>query len=206
MLLLHKYKVCCLLPVVCLLLSSCGFHAVYSKESTTAGQSVLRAGIQIAANAAGRASSENNITIDDSAGKFLVRQFTNKLEDVVGASDAPTYKLEVQLAQSISGVGVARDGTATRYNLSIASNYRLIRLSDNKVVDRGAISNVTSYNNPNNKYFSTYVSEQDARSHGINEIVEIYRQRLLAFSEKLYPPTPSLSTPPVVDETCPKVC
>ncbi len=187
-------------------LSACGFKPVYGTASGISEQSPIRAGIKIVASGAGVGSSSNNVSVDESANRAIIRQFTQNMEDIVADSDAPTYKLEVVLSQSIGGLGVARDGTASRYNLTVNSSYRLVRLADNKLVDSGAISNVTSYNNPNNKYFSTYISEQDARKRGVKELAEMYRQRLIAFSEKIYPPKLPLSTPPPINENCPEVC
>lgn len=189
----------------CLLISACGFQPVYSKNSTDSAQSLIRAGVKVSASAGGAISLSANESIDNSAYSNMSRQFSNNLEDLIGTSSDPEYKIDVSITQSSSGVGVAKDGTASRYNLVINSSYKLSRISDNKVIDSGSISNFTSYNNPNNQYFSTYVSEQDARKRGIKELAELYRQRLIAFVEKPKPSASPLSTPPPFDENCPKV-
>lgn len=129
----------------------------------------------------------------------MARQFTNNLEDMLNYEGTPAYKLDVVLTQSVVGIGVARDGTASRYNLVLNSTYKLIRIADGKEVDSGSLGNFTSYNNPNNQYFSTYVSEQDARKRGIKELAELYRQRLISFTEKTIPATP-LATDGVTDK------
>lgn len=188
------------------LVAACGFKPVYGTASGISEASPMRAGIKIVAAGAGIASSANNVSVDESANRAIIRQFTQNMEDIVGDSDVPTYQLEVALSQSLNGLGVARDGTASRYNLTINSNYKLVRLADNKLVDSGAISNVTSYNNPNNKYFSTYISEQDARKRGVKELSEMYRQRLISFSEKIHPPVSSSSSASPINENCPEVC
>lgn len=199
----------CLLPIACcLFLSACGFQPVYSKSSGISTQSPINAGVRISASADSivSISGSNNNSINSSASKSMARQFTNNLEDLIGASSAPEYKLDVTITVSSVGIGVSRDGTASRYNLVINSSYKLTRIADNKEVDSGSLSNFTSYNNPNNQYFSTYISEQDARKRGISELAELYRQRLIAFVEKTQPPTPPLSTPPPANEDCPKNC
>ena len=200
---------CCLLPIAyCLFLSSCGFQPVYSKSSGMSAQSPINAGIKISASADSivSISGSNNNSINSSASTSMSRQFINNLEDLLGTSVAPEYKLDVSITESNVGIGVSRDGTASRYNLVINSSYKLIHIADNKEVDSGSLSNFTSYNNPNNQYFSTYISERDARKRGISELAELYRQRLVAFVEKKQPPTPPLSTPPAANEDCPKDC
>ena len=205
---LSHHKISCLLSSVAFLLftSGCGFHPVYGTATGLSENSPIRAGVQVSTTASGTISTSNNTSVDNSYSTTMARQFTNNLEDMLNSGVSPIYRLEVALVQSSVGIGVARDGTASRYNLVLSSNYKLIRIADGKQVDSGTISNVTSYNNPNNQYFSTYISEQDARKRGIKELAELYRHRLLSFTEKTTPPTPPLSTPPPVDENCPKVC
>jgi hypothetical protein len=191
----------------CLLLSACGFQPVYGTSSGLPAESPARDGIKVYATASGTTPSSVNTSIDSSASAAMSRQFVNNLEDLIGPSATPTYRLEVVLVQSSVGIGVARDGTASRYNLVISSTYKLSRIADDKLVDSGTISNVTSYNNPNNQYFSTYISEQDARKRGISELAELYRHRLFSFTQKtlptILPPPPA---PPAADEDCPKSC
>lgn len=190
------------------LLAGCGFHPVYGTASSLPANSPLREGVKITASASGIITQtlEPSSNIDTNSSAAMARQFTNNLSDMLPATDAPVYELQVTITQSSVGLGVARDGTASRYNYVLNSSYNLIRLADGKIVDSGSLSNVTSYNNPNNQYFSTYISEQDARKRGIKELAESYRMRLISYIEKKQPPLPPLSTPPAPDETCPKVC
>ncbi len=199
-----------LLPIACCLaLSACGFQPVYSNSSASK-KSPINTGVIISASAsssgniATTTNAPTNSAINNSALSAMSRQFTNNLEDLLNSTTTPEYNMEVALNESVVGIGVARDGTASRYNLVINSSYKLTRISDGKVVDTGSISNFTSYNNPNNQYFSTYISEQDARKRGISELAELYRQRLMSFAEKTQPSSPPLSTPPPLDENCPK--
>ncbi len=197
-----------LLPIaICLMLPACGFHPVYGTSSGMAENSPIRAGVMVTTTASGVIANTNETSknIDSNATNSMARQFTNILNDMLASPPSPAYSLEVSIVQSSIGLGVARDGTASRYNLVLNSSYKLNRIADNKIVDSGNLSSVTSYNNPNNQYFSTYISEQDARKRGIRELAELYRQRLISFIEKNAPPAPPLSTPPP-DENCPKVC
>lgn len=190
----------------CLMLSACGFKPVYGTASGLPAESPVRDGIKIYATASGTTPSSVNTSIDSSSSAAMSRQFVNNLEDLVGPSASPTYKLEVVMVQSSVGIGVARDGTASRYNLVIDSSYKLSRLTDGKLVDSGTISNVTSYNNPNNQYFSTYISEQDARKRGISELAELYRHRLFSFTAKTLPTILPPPVAPAANEDCSKNC
>lgn len=188
------------------MLSACGFKPVYGTASGLPAESPVRDGIKIYATASGTTPSSVNTSIDSSSSAAMSRQFVNNLEDLVGPSASPTYKLEVVMVQSSVGIGVARDGTASRYNLVIDSSYKLSRLTDGKLVDSGTISNVTSYNNPNNQYFSTYISEQDARKRGISELAELYRHRLFSLTEKTLPTILPPPVTPAANEDCSKNC
>ncbi len=181
--------------LILLFLAGCGFQPVYGTASGASEKSPIRAGVKISASASGAATTTTNSVVDNNATANMARQFTNNLEDMLNYEGTPTYKLDVALTQSVVGIGVARDGTASRYNLILNSTYKLIRITDGKEVDSGTLSNFTSYNNPNNQYFSTYVSEQDARKRGIKELAELYRQRLISFTEKTIPAiTPPLNS------------
>ncbi|MEZ5691436.1 MAG: hypothetical protein R3D71_07210 [Rickettsiales bacterium] len=182
-----KLKAKWILPLISILLltNSCGFKPVYSKKNNSIPEdSPISSGVVVSASAGGVISLSNNSSIDHSSYTSMARQFTNNLEDMLPSVNDPKYKLEVSIVQSRSGIGVARDGTASRYNLIINSSYNLIRITDNKIIDSGSVSNVTSYNNPNNQYFSTYISEQDARKRGIKEHAELYRHRMMTMIKK----------------------
>lgn len=198
-----------ILPLIMLmLLAGCGFHPVYGTSSALPANSPLREGVRISAGVSGvvtQATETTSSSTDNTSNAAMARQFTNNLSDMLPSKDAPIYELQVSIVQSNVGIGVARDGTASRYNYVLNSSYNLVRIADNKIVDSGSLSNVTSYNNPNNQYFSTYISQQDARRRGIKELAESYRMRLISYIEKQQPISKPLSTPPP-DETCPKVC
>ena len=93
----------------------------------------------------------------------------------------PAYRLSLTFTNSTVPIGVARDGTVSRYNVYLTSHYTLYRNADDKAITAGDLSYVNSYNNLTNQYFSTYVSEQDALKRNVTELAELYRQRLTAY-------------------------
>jgi LPS-assembly lipoprotein len=146
--------------VLLLSLAACGFQPMYGEQN----QQALSAGVQIAAS-------------KDAMGQ----QFQQNLEDRLnpgGMPAKPAYRLSVTVGSVTSGMGVARDGTVSRFNVTLRSGYVLLRLSDNVEIQRGEIQHVSSFNNQANQYFSTYISEKDAISRGITELSELYRQRI----------------------------
>jgi LPS-assembly lipoprotein len=143
-----------------LLLTACGFSPMYAQKN----QAPLSVGVLIEAS-------------KDEMGQ----QFQQNLEDQLNSGVAPAnpaYKLVVSLGSAAGGMGVARDGTVSRYNVTLTSVYTLIRLADKKVIQQDTINHVSSFNNPANQYFSTYISQKDAQRRGIMELSELYRQRI----------------------------
>jgi len=180
----------------CLAISACGFQPVYGTSSPISANSPLMAGVQISAVDGGSIASSANLTT--TIPTKVSRDFKENLEDLLNPitrGKGAEYSLDVSISQSTSSIGISRDGTASRYNLNISSSYKLTRLSDNKVIDTGTISNITSYNNPSNQYFSTYISEQDARKRGVLELAALYRQRLSVLTENSTPPAPKEINP-----------
>lgn len=148
------------LMVAGLLAASCGFEPMYGKKN----QQALAAGVKIE-------------TQNDAIG----HQFKQDLEDALnptGVPPRPEYLLKVSVQTAASAIGVARDGTVSRYNVVLGSNYMLQRISDGKILQKNQVQHVSSFNNQTNQYYSTYISEKDAISRGIKELAELYRQRI----------------------------
>lgn len=145
-------------------LSACGFQPMY-------GHSEL--GIA-------------GVTVETSSGDRRLNQiFSAALEDKLNPSGripaSPQYRLAADLTSSITGLGVSRDGTASRYNVNLISTYQLYKIGEDKPVASGSLRHVSSYNNLPNQYYSTYVSEQDAMRRGVAELAELFRQRLAPY-------------------------
>jgi len=155
------FVLCAVVALFCL--SGCGFQPVYGEKNTSSLQNI---GIIIEAPR-------------DKMGQRLKQNLEDKLSQT--GRIKPEYRLDVTLISSASPIGISRDGTVSRFNVSLQSNYTLTRLSDNKLIKQDIIKHVGSYNNQANLYFSTYVAEQDAVKRGIVEIAELYRGRLAAF-------------------------
>ena len=156
-----------LIPV---LLAGCGFQPLYGKKSTDLQASKLRAGVKIDSIPEAHDGQQLKIALED------------LLNPDGGVPANPVYRLSVtSIHTTTTPIGVARDGTVSRYNVYMASKYVLYRNSDDKPISSGNISYVNSYNNLTNAYFSTYISQADATKRGITELSELYRQRLAIY-------------------------
>lgn len=156
------------------LLTGCGFKPMYGNQTVNADRdSKIFAGVQI-----------DPIT----GGGRMEQQFKINLEDRLNPNGRvppnPAYRLSASLRSQPSAIGIARDGTVSRYNVYLDSEYALYRTSDNQKITSGTIRHVSSYNNLTNVYYSTYVSEQDAIKRGVEELAEIYRARLGVYLEE----------------------
>lgn len=150
-----------------LLLSACGFQPLYGRHAPSGAP---MAGVKIQTSAVvGREAQELKSDLEDRL-------------DPDGARSGPVeYQLNAALIVTKSAIVIAPDGTVQRYNIILESPYELIRIADGKKVTSGKLRHVTSYNNVNQAYFSTYVSEADVIRRAITELSEVYRQRLAAF-------------------------
>ncbi len=105
------------LAVLPLLLSACGLQPLYSGGSKGSVATALGA-VEVA-------------PIQGRAG-WLVR---NALNDRLGPHEgSPTYRLEVELDDQITGFGVRSDDAITRERRTLRARYRLVEVGPNTVV------------------------------------------------------------------------
>jgi LPS-assembly lipoprotein len=166
-----------LLVLLPLLLAGCGFHPLYARNTVDNDKSQVFAGV----------------TVDPMSGRNG-QMLKSNLEDQLNPDGAippsPAYRLNVTFNSSVVPIGVARDGTVSRYNVYLATKYVLYRIADGKPVTSGDIGYVDSYNNQINDYFSTYISEEDAYKNGITQLGELYRERLASYLSEGAPMQP----------------
>ena len=156
------------------LLTGCGFKPLYGNKDITGNpDSRVFAGVRIdPIPGGGRMAQQFKINLED------------KLNPTGAVPPNPTYRLTATLRSQAAAIGIARDGTVSRYNVYLDSEYGLYRVADGQKVTSGNIRHVSSYNNLTNAYFSTYISEQDAVKRGVEELAEVYRSRLAVYLEE----------------------
>jgi LPS-assembly lipoprotein len=174
------------------LLGGCGFKPLYNSKAGESDRSQVFAGVKI----------------DHIAGEGrMEQQFRINLEDRLNPRGRvpadPAYHLATTLTSQSVAIGVARDGTVSRYNVYLDSDYALYRTADEKKIAAGHVRHVSSYNNLTNAYFSTYISEQDAIKRGVEELAEIYRDRLSTYLEEGAPERPNVDNKTLIPAPLP---
>ncbi|MEM9636910.1 MAG: LPS assembly lipoprotein LptE [Pseudomonadota bacterium] len=116
----RKFLLC--LP---LMLAACGFTPVYAPGG---------AGTQL----------QNNITVSEPNNRnaFLA---TQRIEERLGRSADPTYRLTLSVRSSEENLAVDREGNITRYNLLGFADYSLVETNTGRVVTSGSVDNFTGY-------------------------------------------------------------
>jgi LPS-assembly lipoprotein len=161
-----RNKALLLLPL--LMLAGCGFSPLYGHHGQTSQSEPILEGIKI----------------DPVSGR-PGQLFTAELEDQLNPSGkvpaTAKYRLNTKLTLSEAAIGVARDGTVSRYNIYLDSYYQLYRIADGQLMTSGNLRHVSSYNNTLNEYYSTYVAQEDAYKRGVTELAQLFRQRIGAY-------------------------
>jgi len=88
------------------------------------------------------------------------------------------YRLSINVTERDIYLFINPDGTAGRGDVELDSAYTLTRLIDGKILQRGKIKRVGSYNISETADYATFVSEEDARKRAVIELAQDYRLRL----------------------------
>jgi LPS-assembly lipoprotein len=99
-----------------LALTACGLHPLYADGSSGTVATTLR--------------SVDVAPIDGQVGWMMHNKLTDRLE----ASGPPTYRLEVELDDNITGFGIRGDRAVTRERRTLRARYRLVDLATGGVV------------------------------------------------------------------------
>lgn len=136
-----------------LLVSACGLRPVYGVASNKAATTISNISIS---------------TIPERSGQKL----RNKLVDALylhGVPQNPTYTLMVTpVAETIVGLGIAKDATATRSQLRLSTTITLVDSNKKTQLTRN-ITAIASFNTLASQY-TTLVTEDDARDQAINDL------------------------------------
>lgn len=94
-----------------------------------------------------------------------------------GRPSKPRYALEADISESIASLGVRKSAFATRANLSLTVNYRLLRIPGGGIVLSGRDAIIVSYNILDSD-FATLMAEKSARARAVRELAQAIRTRL----------------------------
>ena len=150
------------LGILVLLSSSCGFRPLY-KSSGVSGEAAL-ATVEVA-------------IIKDRIGQQLRNLLTRNLSPR-GRSARTDYRLTVSLTESKRKLAIRKDETATRANLTIKAEFKLLALHQPGLgTYRGNALSTNSYNILISD-FATLSAERDARTRALRNLAEAIRLRV----------------------------
>jgi LPS-assembly lipoprotein len=149
---------------VALALSACGFQPLYGRAEGQALSPVDRMALI-------------RITpLPDRIGQQMHNLLRDRLNPT-GQPREPAYHLDLQLSESRRELGIRKDETATRANLTLSAAFTLREAGSNAVLLQGQVSSVNSYNILTSQFATTF-SESDARERALRELSDDIRTRL----------------------------
>ncbi len=155
-----------LMPLALLIgLGACGFRPLYS-ERHNAGVTAELAAIRIE-------------LIADRTGQKLHNFLLDRLNPK-GPAARPRYRLKIKVLTRRRELGIRKDETATRANLTLTANYRLRDWRTGRSLYQGTSSSTNSYNILESD-FSTLAALNDVTTRAARELSQKIKTRLSIF-------------------------
>ena len=153
--------------LLALLAAGCGFKPLYG----TSGDD--------ASSTSDRLASVRILPLPDRIGQKVHNLLRDRLNPQ-GQPLRPDFLLEVRLSEVLDELGIRKDETATRANLTVIADFVLRDARTNVELFKGRSRAINSYNILESP-FATLFSESDARDRGLREISDEIRDRLAAY-------------------------
>ena len=151
--------------VLLMSLSHCAFKPLYSSYE---GEAVgLLASVKVA-------------NIEGRYGQIMRNALLNKLTPQ-GIPQRPEYILEVNMDFSERELGVAKDATATRSEVTLLVNYKLIDHKTGKVLYTGREMESADHNVLTHSYYSNIVSEDNTKEGTIELMSDLIKLSLSSY-------------------------
>lgn len=157
----------CALVVLALVGAGCGFQPLYG----TGGGRAVNTQEQLAA--------VRILPLPDRVGQQMHNLLRDRLNPE-GQPGRPDYLLEVRISESLEELGIRKDETATRANLTVVADFTLRDARTSQNLFKGRSRSINSYNILESQ-FATLFSESDARTRGLREISDEIRNRLAVY-------------------------
>jgi len=147
-------------------LGGCGFQPLYGQQGGDATVASDLAAVRVE-------------PLRDRVGQQMHNFLRDRLNPG-GQPVSPSYRLQVQLTETLSELGVRQDETATRANLRMQANFSLLSVDGGEPLLSGRSTSTTSYDILENP-FATTVSEGDARERALRELADDIQTRLAVY-------------------------
>lgn len=159
-----------LLPVLALTLGACGFSPLYGTRGSNAPP---------VAEALGRVQIAN---IPNREGQILRNHLIDRMQPH-GRPTAPEARLAISLRSSEVDLGILKDATASRRELTMWADYALEDM-EGRTLMKGTATSIVSTSKLAAQY-GTLASEEDARRRALREVGEQIVNRVgLYYGEK----------------------
>ena len=145
-------------------LSGCGFEPLYAqRDGDVSTPSDEMAAIRI-------------LPLEDRVGQQMHNFLRDRLNPR-GQPTAPRYELRVTLTELRADLGIRKDETATRGNLTMSASFELLDVQSRATLVSGLSRSTNSFNILEDQ-FATLFSENDARERALRELSDDIRLRL----------------------------
>ena len=151
-----------------LLLSACGFRPLYGPASASQ------------ARTSERLASVSVSLIPDRTGQLVRNALLDRI-NIGGQPAKPEFVLDVDVNESIQNLAIQRDETATRANLILQADFRLVVTATRETVFDGSVQSVSSYNISTSQDFATLSAETNARRRGALDLADEITARVAIF-------------------------
>jgi LPS-assembly lipoprotein len=138
-------------------LAACGFQPLYGEHSARSVSSDELAAVQID-------------LIRDREGQMLRNELLDRFQPAGGALQ-PRYGLSIGLQLSRTALGILKDATASRVNLTLTATYVLREIATGNVVFKGQSRSIDSFDITSSD-FATTSSEADAIRRTVTDLSE----------------------------------
>lgn len=164
---IRSAALCGLIGVSAALLSGCGFQPLYGPTASGEQLGDVMKAVDIT-------------TVPGRVGQRIRNELIFKTTGGGYAAEQSRYRLDIAVRESVMKTLVNREGDAEGEIYQLYSEYKLIRLTDNKVVLEGH-SNARAAFDKVDSVFSDIRAKRDAEDRAARTIAEAIRTRVAAF-------------------------
>lgn len=154
------------------LLAGCGFQPLHGSRKGPAGSPSQRSVINDMAYVA-------VAPIADRVGQTVRNQLLDLLHPR-GMADRTIFRLTVTLSESLEGLAIEQDDSATRYNLRLTARFCLTDSRDGVELLKGMTRAIAAYNVVRSDY-ANLISERDARRRTALSVAEGIQGRIAVY-------------------------
>jgi LPS-assembly lipoprotein len=141
--------------------TGCGLQPIHGQRSAANSEALATVDIRL---------------ISDRRGQMLRNELLQQMQPR-GARIPAQYSLSVGLKEAIQNLGIRKDETATRANLTMTAKFTVTQLSGRKMIRTGETKSVNSYNILTSD-FATLSARKDARRRAIRQLATDIKERV----------------------------